>query len=39
MKNFEQTELIFLKSHIKRIDLINIKNKSLQEQLNKLFVA
>lgn len=32
-------ELIFLKSHIKRIDLINIDDKPLQEQLNKLLVA
>jgi len=31
--------LEFLKSHIKRIDLINIENKPLQEQLNKLLVA
>lgn len=31
--------LEFLKSHIKRIDLINIENKPLQEQLNRLLVA
>lgn len=31
--------LAFVKSHIKRIDLINIDNKPLQEQLNRLLVA
>ena len=31
--------LAFVKSHIKRIDLVNIENKPLQEQLNKLLVA
>lgn len=32
-------ELIFLKSHIKRIDLINIDNRQLQDQLNRLIVS
>lgn len=31
--------LAFVKSHIKRIDLVNIDNKPLQEQLNRLLVA